>query len=639
MRIINNKIFTDNPDISNGNRRSRVRLNREYLISKEISGELNTYISFDPFATFNDLFPQTFSDDGKTDITPDSVGAGTAGVRSLFNKAAAVVIGGKDEEATSDGIISAQATNWRVSNNVPLMDNPSTRIAIRQNSGCSVKELVLASEEGLLGRETYSYSDFMFCKYLGRLPNTYMVTLRRFPYPVDDFISSIGVGSQRTEKEVNTQNANSIGCMVTWMGTPGNDMSNILKYSVTMPFKEQTAKWEQVSGADADSGGGIANAVAAAFDPTYRSQYMAGQAGSIVNKYMSSFFPVMEAAVPYPASTYNNFVDANKAYGPVDAVKKTHLRSEDGIDFQQNITLTFDYELRSYNGINPRQAMLDLLSNILNVTYTTGTFWGGGYRGAGAHQNNIFANLNVFKARGGFTDFIDAFAKDYSDLSQKAGAVIEANGGIIETLKKMANTLGGMLMSATLNKMGRPQKALANSLLSPAPIGFWHVTVGNPHHPIMSMGNMILKNTTITHYGPLGLDDFPTGLKVVCELTRGKSRDLRDIEKLYMHGNDRIYSPMGPKIYDMYKHAKEYRDEAKKVKFIVAEGDANSEITIGDSETTSISTVKIEDIGKMKNVLQKYFGHVDTQSILIAAMEQEMGAGKKKKKKEAGNKK
>ena len=42
----------------------------------------------------------------------------------------------------------------------------------------------------------------------------------------------------------------------------------------------------------------------------------------------------------------------------------------------------------------------------------------------------------------------------------------------------------------------------------------------------------ILKSTKIEHYGPLGLDDFPTGLKVVCELKRAKSRDKRDIEKL-----------------------------------------------------------------------------------------------------------
>ena len=120
------------------------------------------------------------------------------------------------------------------------------------------------------------------------------------------------------------------------------------------------------------------------------------------------------------------------------------------------------------------------------------------------------------------------------------------------------NQLGGMLIGGMLNNFGRPQKQLVNSLLSPAPVGFWHLTIGNPHHPIMSLGNMILKNTTIEHYGPLGLDDFPTGIRVTCELERGKSRDIRDIEKIYMHGNDRIYTSMGPKVFDMYEHSQEY---------------------------------------------------------------------------------
>jgi hypothetical protein len=83
----------------------------------------------------------------------------------------------------------------------------------------------------------------------------------------------------------------------------------------------------------------------------------------------------------------------------------------------------------------------------------------------------------------------------------------------------------------------------------------------------------------------------------------------------------------------MYTHAKEYRQKIEK-QVIVADGDANAEITIGNSDSVSVSTEKISDIGIMKHVLQKYFGHADTQSILIASMEQEMGAHKKKKKKD-----
>jgi hypothetical protein len=624
-------IFTYNKDsLQKQSMVSKIRYNRDYLLSKSTAADLNTYVSFDPFPTFNDGY------EGE----PEGKYIGTPGVRSIFNKMGAVIVGTSTGKVSTDDIITGKASEWRVSNNVPLMDNVATRTAIQEHSKCSVKELVEASSNGELGRETYSFSDFMYCKYLGKISNNYLITLRRFPLPVDDYISTMGEGDTRKDKEITSQNCQSIGCLVTWMGTPGNDMSNILKYSFKMPFKAKPAEWQN-SGINADSSTGILNSVAAVFDPKYREQYQNSQASAAANKVLGTFFKVPGISgvsnrlglglgdAHYPASEWNSHYDNSKIYGPVDCIKDTYMRSDEGLGFEQQITVTFDYELRSYNGINGRQAMLDLISNILSVTYSTGTFWGGGFRGMGAHQNNIFTNLNIFKARGGAMNFIDAFTKDAMDLGDQMRNKLKTqyNGSVWGMIKSALNSLGGMLMSGVLNQLGRPQKQMVSSMLSPAPVGFWHLTIGNPHHPIMSIGNMILTGTEIEHYGPLGLDDFPTGLRVTCTLTRGKSRDIRDIEKLYMHGNDRIYTSMGPKVFDMYQHAKEYKGEGKKFEKLV--GDENASITVGEGE--SATTVEVNDISKMKHVLQKYFGHIDTYSIYVSACEQECGAHKKKK--------
>ena len=615
-----NKLYSKSKIVKHGGAVSKVKYNREYLSSTKINEELNTYVSFSPFKTFNDIYASVYKKGPNGEWIKDidsETGTGTPGVRSLFNKSGAVVLGSKTGSLDVDVTDGNTVSSWRISNNVPLIDSRESRRRIRSHSGCSVKELVAASKNGLLGRNIYSYSDFMYCKHLGKVSNNYLITLRRFPLPVDDFISAIGEG-ERLNKFAQSNNSQSIGCMVTWLGTPGNEMSNILKYSVQMPFKEQTADW-QSSDVDADSNGGMLNGIAAAFDSAYRKQYMEGAAGStfngLVNEYLPSFFKLGDA--PYNAREINNFEDNNKIYGPVDAIKKTYMRGADGIEFTQSFTLTFDYELRSYNGINGRQAMLDLISNILNVTYTTGTFWGGGYKGGGAHQNNVFSNLNIFKANGGATEYVDAFVKDFSSFGSKVKNII-STGNFVDILKGAWNQLGGMLIAGQLNKFGRPQKAMINSLLSPAPVGFWHVTIGNPHHPIMSMGNMVVTNTTIEHYGPLGLDDFPTGLKVTVELTRGKPRDIREIEKLYMHGNDRIFTSMGPKVFDMYKHAKEYKDNKK-----FGSGSADSEINTSDENNIKVP-------GELKGVLKKYFGQEDTYSIYVAASEQEYGAHRKK---------
>lgn len=595
---------------------SKKKYNREYLLSTNTAKELNTYLSFDPFPTFNDIHKVEF-DENNNEVYSGN-GPGTPGVRSIFNKAGSVIIGSQSGDLNID-ITNGDESNtseWRISNNVPLMDSPAARMRIRKNSGCSIKELVNASECGLLGRNTYSYSDFMYCKHLGKMSNNYLITLRRFPLPVDDYISSLGESS-RADKDVISKNVQSIGCMVTWLGTAGNEMANILNYSYSMPFTLKKAELTD-AGTDADANASILNGIAAAFDETYRKEYRSGQASAAYNEVIGKFFGAGEA--PYPASQYKYFKDNNKVYGPVDVIKDVYMRSEEGLQFNQSFSITFDYELRSYNGINGRQAMLDLLSNILNVTYSTGTFWGGGYRGGGAHQNNIFTNLEVFKANGGFTDFADAFTKDYTNVTSAIGNRLKGKKPL-ELIKGFFNELGGMIVGGALNKFGRPHKQMINSILSPAPVGFWHVTIGNPHHPIMSIGNMILKNTKIEHYGPLGLDDFPTGIKVTCDLERGKTRDLRDIEKLYMHGNDRIEYSMGPKVFDMYKYAKEYKGSSKTTAYKGPDDELMTDPSKWSMDITN---------DNYKNTLKKYFGHTDTYSIYVAAAEQESGAHKKK---------
>ena len=616
--------------ISDTNIKPHIKYNREQLLSAETASELNTYLNFGVFPTFADTYiPKYNSEDNS--IEKDDVG--TPGVRSIFNRAGAIIVGSTKGEYNMD-VSKGDVNNthaWRIANNVPLMDSPEARKRIKKTSGCSIKELVEASSKGLMGQETYAYSDFMYCKHLGKVSNNYLVTLRRFPLPVDDYIGSRGEDDETLLKSASKQSA-CIGCMVTWMGVSGNELSNILKYSYNMPFKFETAEFQDAQ-AGADENTTKLSGMFAMFDSKYRAQYQAGYAGEagniMLNPIMQSFGVKGFEAGNAPYKGLAGFRDTkSKVYGPIDSVRSTYVRADQGLTFEQRISLTFEYELRSYNGINGKQAMLDLISNILNVTYTTGSFWGGGYKGFAAHQSNIFANLEIFKARGGFTNFVDAFSNDLSNIGGKVKENVAANGGVWETIKKLANNLGGMMMSGLLNKLGRPQKAMYNALLSPAPIGFWHVTIGNPKKPIMSIGNMVITNVSIEHNGPLGIDDFPTGLKVIVELDRGKPRDLRDIEKLYMHGTDRIYSSMSDKVFDMYKNSEIYKQN---------KGDLSNYNPVSNIATINIPadskskpTIKIDNYDKLSGSLLKYFGTTDAYAIYVPAAEQEYGSGKKK---------
>lgn len=637
------------------NVRSRHIRGRVDLLSQDVADELNTYRTFGVFRTYNDVHSVSWDKEKNYQDAPPRKGesdvAGTPGVRSIFNKHSSVLTAtdkstGFDNKTVKQNIqdLVIQASGWRISNNVPLLDTPENRKEIRENSGCTVRELVKASQSGHFGVATYSYADFMYCKHLNKVPNNYLITLRRFPVPVLDSIMPTGIRKNRRNAGRNDM-AVPIGTMVTWLGVSGNDMKNILKYSYKMSFTEKNAQWEDIEKQGGDSG--FLNGMEAMFNPAARKSYMEGNSVTALDKFMGTYFGAGDS--PYPALNTGSEVqkDKTKLYGPIDRVKKAYARGGDGLDWDQEFSVVFEYELKAYNGINPRQAMLDLLASILSVTYTTGGFWGGGYRGGGIRQSSFFSNLNVFKCAGGMTDFMDAVSKDIRSGMNQLRADISSVGGLKEYAKKMLNMVGGMLMGGVLNKLGRPARYFANSLISDAPVGLWHLTIGNPHHPIMMMGNMILINTEVEHSGPLGLDDFPTNLKVTCSFKRGKPRDQYGIENLYMQGNDRIFHSMQGKIADMYQTAHNYKkspEEFVSIRTQTNYASPNTSEVAASQEQASIQALQgtpsreIENNRKtqtptpmsyaINNQWMYWFGMEDGTAITTAAEEAGTGAFK-----------
>ena len=668
-------------------------IGRDHLATTESMESMNTYKNFGVFPTNQGGEPVWKKDKNNEDFTEEEIAAGKTagsntngapGVRSLFNRSAALLVGNAREvdRATYD-TAEGQAKVWRetvresseyrLSSNVPLMDTPEVRKKLRDKAACTTRDLVLASKKGVFGRSPYSYADFMYCKHLGRVPNNYLVTLRRYPIPVTDSMMPAGGASRRSRKARKTNNtadtAVPIGTMVTWIGVSGNEMSQILKYTVAMPFEEKQAQWEDINKMGGDNG--ILNSMEAAMNPTIRNQFnagynghpaaanasasLAGGANAVLGKIpgvggrMGGMFKSAGGEYAFPGS----FRDSQKIYGPIDRVKSNYKRGENGITMDQKFSLVFEYELRAYNGINPKQAMLDLLATILATCYTNGGFWKGGYNPIAAGQSSAFRNLNIFKAHGSFTDYMEAFTKDVRHGADAVTKKINENGGVLESIKQVLNIMGGMLIGGLLNSLGRPARYQANSLLSESPVGLWHVTIGNPLRPIMSMGNMILKGTTIEHSGPLGLDDFPTQLKVTCEFDRGKPRDAWGVEQMYMRGDNRIYQSMSKYTHDMYKRAEVYKKGGSGVSYASKVRDSLPSIpktnklsslapsvidNINDLSTSllpqkkEMNTVELTEVivkpSQSDTFLQDFFGDVDRKAIIMSAREQEEGAFK-----------
>lgn len=596
------------------------------VMDQDTEREFNTYRYWKPFQIpMQPIINGKKSSSGEADR--DSIS--TYGTKSLFNNYNAVYVYNK----------------FRQDANMPLLDNPESRKFQREHTKCTIKDLVDASIAGKMGRQVYNYSDFAYCKYLGKVSNNYLITLRRFPSPCGDKIDKRDYMSEAEDEIQN--HAPDIGRMVTWMGTPGNDMNSILKYTYGMQWEEQKAEIDEVE-AQGDNQGTLASLFNMA-NPKYRQLVMQGKAGSnFAGKNLMERMLGSGSITPaYDKATWDKMYDKTKVYGPIDVIDSTKKRKR-GLMFEQKFDLTFDYELRSYYGINGKAAMADLIGNILATTYTHGTFWGGERRFVGNAQDNIFANLPIYKfAEKGDFSFGGAWTALTDSISEttKGWAGANSKGSAWETIKSLAKDIGGMLLGGMLNKLGRPQKYALSSLLSDAPVGCWHLTIGNPRSPIMEFGNLVCTGASIEHYGPLGIDDFPTGLRVHVTLEHGRARDIMGIEQLYGRGDSRIYAPMGDKVLDMYKNSttiQSSKDDTKKkytINFMNITPVLDKEGNIISSTQDIAPSLANEEYAKRPETntssanlesLMRYFGMKDNKIIAMAGGEALYGAEKHK---------
>ena len=601
------------------------------IMNADEESVFNTYRYWTPFQIpMQNVIKDGSSKDDKGN--PEMESTSTRATKSLFNNFNAVYV--------SDA--------FRKDANMPLLDNPESRKDQRANTACTIKDLVEASLSGAMGRQVYNYSDFAYCKYLGKISNNYLITLRRFGAPCGDRIDKRTYSSIRWMDDQVQNHMPDIGRMITWLGTPGNEMSNILKYSYSMNWEDQEAKIEEIE-SDGEGSGKLASIFNMA-NSKYRTQVQKGMAGKNFSgkSYIDGMFGgIGSTDPPYDRSKWDRMYDSTKIYGPLDVIMKTKKRKE-GLTFEQKITLTFDYELRSYYGVNGKAAMADLLGNILATTYTHGTFWGGERRFVGGAQDNVFANLGIFNLadEGGLNNPGSVWTALMYSIHQGAQAF---TGGVkgettVEKIKNLAKDIGGMLLGGVLNKLGRPQKFAMASLLSGAPVGCWHLTVGNPKSPIIEVGNLVCTSSEIEHYGPLGLDDFPTGLRVRVTLEHGKPRDIVGIEQMYGRGDTRIYAPLGENVMNMYETAESISsprtisgDEKTAIKLNESYDSLKLDLDPTDILDANINLTQSKEISNTKSPnkeditsLMRYFGTEERNLIVAAGGEALYGSEKHK---------
>lgn len=425
----------------------------------------------------------------------------------------------------------------------------------------------------------YSPRDFSATEHFGQISNDYLVTLRRFAYPVpDDIINTRDFKTGSSESHNTTQP--DLARTVTWMSPKlGNDMKDVLGFGMKYKWKDEESSMQELQGG---SGSG---------------ENKRGAIGSFIDG--SSLLSAVEAGVEgYTATAAANkrargdgydsmgATYPNHVYGPLNVIKKVLIR-EQGLEFDQAFELSFHYDLKGDLHTSPRVMFMDVMSNLLALTYNNAPFWGGGARWVGGSGNSStgkpFGDMDKLKS-GDYAGFAKSVVENIStkitssiaDLKAGAEGIMSKGLNGIGDSKILDNLVGGGLMKMLGGGGGGGAQGAqtAAAFLTGDPTGQWHLTIGNPMAPIMVIGNLALENSKITFEGPLSYEGFPTKMKMVCSLKPARPRDKGEIESMFNAGRGRFYltpDVPGARDLDDVVDISQYGNKDKKLKGTLAD--------------------------------------------------------------------
>lgn len=381
---------------------------------------------------------------------------------------------------------------------------------------------------------SYEYADFAYCKWYGLIPNNRLITLRRFTCPVTDNLEMPDWAPDKSANKAVAENKFiPLARAVTWLGKEtGNQLSTLMSFKASLPWSDakgpdgnETNDSSMLS--DTTQAGGMSSA--------FKMISILTGEGDIKKNSMNGFTP----QDPYQGGPY-----ANRVLGGVNRINSVKKR-DPGLKFENSISLKFHYVARSLDTVNPKAAMLDIIANFLTLTYGVGAFWGGMHR----HHGRIVAYPWKEGMHAWYSGDAIGFIKASKNALEKIGNNIESFINSLKNnpnaaLEKLANAALNVGMGALMQSLGAHPEQLPQmrALLTGEPVGEWHLVIGNPYNPIMTIGNLICSGCNFEFSNDLGPDDFPNEMTVTVTLEHGKSRDRHDIESIFNRGNGRIYT-------------------------------------------------------------------------------------------------
>ena len=412
----------------------------------------------------------------------------------------------------------------------------------------------------------YNWKDFLYCKYYGTIPNNYMITLRRFPTPMRDNLSipSSIADSDSTRRE---GAGRPVAQAVTWLGDDtGNKLSTLIGFTTGLKW-ESKGQQDTITQEAFDKG--LFNSLpytipeltkllgAAAPADAEAAQNLISLLATISDPNQTAARGGLASALRDEAITGQDGPLSDFIWTSVDTVSNASYRGK-GLSFTNTgMSVIFHYDLTSIGEVNTKAAMLDLIGSLLGLGPNYGNFLTPqikynseypaiGFPGGNAGLASLYRDpINFIKNYS--TQISELLSEAQTDAASAAAGKIKetigANGtsDFASAVTTAASPAVERAVSTGLQEKFIEKVELPKSFLTGAPVGEWHLVVGNPCNPIAMIGNLICDSVQIEFSERLGPDDFPSELKATYTLKHGRDRERGEIESMFNRGDGRLY--------------------------------------------------------------------------------------------------
>jgi len=246
-----------------------------------------------------------------------------------------------------------------------------------------------------------------------------------------------------------------------------------------------------------------------------------------------------------------------------------------GLKSSMSVTLKTSYEQKFIGDIDPGTAMLDLIRNLTRMGTSDVRYFASknapilnDLRTAASAGNSIDAWWKFIEAM--ITGFIEAISDTFKEIKDTITGDEKPKGGAKIEQKltgELTNLLSGALkavLSSTTAKWKWPLKG-GLGVITGENTTPWHLTIGNPNSPFVSLGNIKVSKVNIDFNNELGFNDIPTKMDIKIDVSFGRNLGAQEIFAMFNNGYTRIYdteNSVAKSLANFYKIKSSGNDES-----------------------------------------------------------------------------